>query len=509
MSDDQVIKEKPSVESSGVEQSSSSQKSLSKKSLERVDVLELSMPDTVTASGGERDSVPPEGGYRLYKARFAGITGLFVLNIVAAMSYAWFGPISNNTAQEFGFTLDQVNWLGIVVALIYLPAALFIPHIVSKWHIRRCCEIGAVALILGGWIRYAGTAKSLSPASAYALIFIGQVFSAIAQPMYQVLGPKYSETWFDLSGRTTATMVVAISNPIGGALAQLISPLTGTTRNSILVLAILSTAVTPFILLIGTAPPTPPTYAASKPPLGLKSLFLAMLGKASTTQGTMSGRERIDFAIIVLVFGTLVAATSTFSVLSAQLVQPFGYSADQAGFLGACLLLTGIVSAIITAPLFDRVFTHHLAMTTKAFVPITAVAWFSLIWAIKRNNLAGLFVIMTIIGVSSVTMLPVALELACEVTRNPDASSALLWFMGNLLGVVWILSQQALRAGPDANPPLNLRRASIFHGAWVLTAAVSVFFIRGRQTRKELDEEKKNEADQREGGEELAPTSPA
>lgn len=51
--------------------------------------------------------------------------------------------------------------------------------------------------------------------------------------------------------------------------------------------------------------------------------------------------------------------------------------------MGACLLLTGMAAAVVTAPLFDRVFTYHLARTAKYFVPCVAVGWFSLIWAGK------------------------------------------------------------------------------------------------------------------------------
>lgn len=65
--------------------------------------------------------------------------------------------------------------------------------------------------------------------------------------------------------------------------------------------------------------------------------------------------------------------------------QPVGYSSDESGFLGACLLLSGIVAAIVTAPLFDRVFTHHLALTTKLMVPVVGGAWLSLIWAGKED----------------------------------------------------------------------------------------------------------------------------
>lgn len=38
-----------------------------------------------------------------------------------------------------------------------------------------------------------------------------------------------------------------------------------------------------------------------------------------------------------------------------------------------------------------------------------------------------LFVIFGIIGMCSVPMLPVGMELACELTRNTDGSAAIVW----------------------------------------------------------------------------------
>jgi len=294
--------------------------------------------------------------------------------------------------------------------------------------------------------------------------------------------------WFDLKGRTTATMVVAISNPIGGALGQLISPLVVDTRNSILVLGVISTAVAPFVFLIGNSPPTQPTYAGSKMSPPLRSLLRAMIGLSMTQDSYMVFRERIDFAIITLIFGALVAATIGFGILTAQILQPVGYSEEVAGFMGAGLLLAGIIAAAVTAPLFDRVFTHHLAMTSKALVPVLGCTWLSLIWAVRPDNTAALFVILAVIGICSITMIPIALELGCEVTRNADGSSAILWFTGNLFGIIFILSMNALRAGADADPPLNMRRALIFNGTFVLVATSVIFFMRGKQTRKERDE---------------------
>jgi len=233
-----------------------------------------------------------------------------------------------------------------------------------------------------------------------------------------------------------------------------------------------------------------PAYAGSKPSPSLASFLRAIFGLRTSEDSYMTIRERFDFAIVTLIFGAIVGGTNTFAILSAQIMEPVGYTSDQSGFLGACLLLTGIIAAIVTAPLFDRVFTHRLAFTSKILVPIVGGAWLSLIWAVKPHNLGGLFAIMTILGVCSVTMLPVGLELGCELTRNANASAAVLWFTGNLFGVMFVLSESALRAGPDASPPLNMRRALILNGVIVMFSTCTVFLLNGRQARKEQDEQK-------------------
>ncbi|EPQ51930.1 MFS general substrate transporter [Gloeophyllum trabeum ATCC 11539] len=428
--------------------------------------------------------------YRLYKQRFVGLAAIFFLNVVAGMAWPWFGPISNQTSIEYGISLDSVNWLSNTYAIVYVPAAIVVPVLVARYGLRTSCIIATISLFVSAWVRYGSTPRSLSPDSAYALLTIGQAMAAFAASVFQVIGPRYSETWFDLSGRTTATMVVAIANPIGSALGQLISPIAGTTRQSILILGIICTAVTPAALGIGSAPPTPPTYTASQQALTLTSLLRAIVGKERIgAPAYMTVRERVDFAILIIVFGVLVAVTNTFSILSDQYMSPVGYSSDLSGLMGATLLIAGIVAAVVTAPLFDRVLTHHLSTTVRVSLPIMAAAWLSLIWAVKPHNAGALFAIMAVLGATSITMLPVALELGCELTRNADSSSALLWASGNLFSVVFILSEGALRAGPDANPPYNMRRALIFNGAFVWGAIAFGIPFKGQQTRRALDEQ--------------------
>lgn len=436
----------------------------------------------------EISPVPPTE-YRLYKRRFSGLLGFIILGLVTGMQWSWFGPITNNVADDFHISVTQVNWLGNIMSCIYVPASIFIPVICSRYGIRRCTDVGGAMLLVSAWVRYAGTINSLSPQSAYALLILGQFFAGFAQPVFQVLGPIYSEKWFDLNGRTTATMLIAIANPIGSALGQLLSPIVGTTRQSILVLGIISTVAVPAVLLISDCPPSPPTYSGSKPSLSLSSLCRALFGLPVPQEAYLARRERIDFLITTLIFGSLVGATISMSVLSAQWFQPAGYSATTAGLLGASLMLAGIVSAVVTAPLFDRVFTHRIGLALKTLVPIVSLAWLSLIWAVRPNNIAALFAIMVIIGTGSMTMLPIALELGVELTRNADGSASILWCSGNAFGIVMILGEGALRAPSTANPPYNMHSALILHGCIIVVVGSLVFFVRGKQVRREADEE--------------------
>ncbi|KAH9922288.1 MFS general substrate transporter [Epithele typhae] len=455
------------------------------------DVLEPAKESTVEAQ-------PVDGPqeYRLYKRRWIGLVALVLLNIVSGLLLVWFGPIANDVVDEFGFTLDEVNWLGNVINLIYLPCAFVLPYLYGRLGIRGTAYIGAVLFVLSAWVRYAGTAKSLSVRSSYALILIGQLIAGFTLPIFQIIVPSYSERWFDLKGRTTATMVMSLANPVGNALGQLIPPLVGSPRTGLLVMAIIFTVAAPIVFFVGERPPIPPTFAGSHTYAPtITDLGNAMLGKTPSDRHLyMTPRQRLDFGAIVILFGVLVGVVNAFGILTGQQLEPYGYSSDDAGIMGAVLLLAGLLGAAITSPLFDRVLTHHLALSAKVCLPIMAACWLSLIWEIKPNNTTSLYIILVILGATSLTLLPVVLELAVELTRNAEGSSAVLWFSANLCSLAFVLIEGALRAGTDASPPQNMHRAIVFQGAVVASALALVYLVEGKQTRRAADEQARDGA---------------
>ncbi|KIP11082.1 hypothetical protein PHLGIDRAFT_64606 [Phlebiopsis gigantea 11061_1 CR5-6] len=440
---------------------------------------------------------PHVESYRMYPQRFVGMFGLAILTAVGGLAHPWFGPIADVASTEFRFSLNAINWLGIAVSIAFLPSAILVPHVCKRFGIRITCCAGSCLLVLSGWIRYSGTIKSLSPAAAYALIVIGQILAGAAAPLFQVLGPRYSENWFDLKGRTTATMIFSIASPVGGAIAGLVSPRGSSATASILILAIIYTVAAPFALLVGDAPPTPPTYAASRENPTFSSFVRALRGREPKGRPTyMSIRERFDFAILTLNYGVISGVVTAFTILSSQNLKPYGYSGSTAGLLSATLLISGLVCALGVAPLFDRVLTRHLALTTKIFIPILGAIWLGLIWAVKPGDTGALFAMVAIIGACSIPLVPVAIELTAEITRNASGGTAVLVFAANAMTVVCVLVEGALRAGPNANPPNNTHRAIIFQGVLVMSLVPTIFGLKGKQARREMDERKNAEVEQ-------------
>ncbi|THH01887.1 hypothetical protein EW145_g6842 [Phellinidium pouzarii] len=491
---------------------------------------------SVALVGTQPDSEPrlPHLPYRLYKMRYVGVVGIVALNVVAGMNLPWFGPIANGTSDAFGISLDEVNWLGNIVGVTYLVVAPLVPIVCSRYEANPNLTmsipptqflIGTLFLIASAWVRFAGTTHSLSPRGAYALLIIGQVLvlgiiSTAVSPFVLLIVSKPPTPPYGIaySGSQPSPHFLTTLRAIFGLLPR--PAYDGEGVGTLL-------SEVPFC----TSPPLIVTSASHKAEndeqrLGLESSITSTLKKSAqdeqvdtqawetngdtenttpcrasgnqvrrgrdfkferTLDGYMTLRERIDFAILSIVFGVLLAGVNTFSLLSNEILEPYGYSEDTAGFMGAALLLSGLAAAFITAPLFDRIFTHHLGRAVRIFSPPIAAAWLALIWAARENNAVALYALLILIGVCSLSTLPVALELGCELTRNSEASSAILWFSGNLCGIIFILVMSALRAPASASPPLNMHRALVFNGVTIFATTMSIFLFRGRQRRRERD----------------------
>jgi len=150
--------------------------------------------------------------------------------------------------------------------------------------------------------------------------------------------------------------------------------------------------------------------------------------------------------MIAIPFFVYVALFNSVSSLINQILQPYSFTETDAGIAGALLIVVGLVASAITSPIIDRTKTFLLAI--KVCVPIIAACYLAFVWAPQTRSLAAPYVLLSVLGAASFSLVPVVLEYLIEITHpiSPEISSTICWSGGQLLGGIFILISDALRA---------------------------------------------------------------
>ena len=131
--------------------------------------------------------------------------------------------------------------------------------------LRQAVLLGALFNALGAWVRYVGDFSS----SRLVFLFIGQILSAMAQPVILDCPTMLAATWFGENERATANMIASIANPVGVALGSFFPPIivdNPDTDMRMMLLYFSFPATAGLILsffLLQNRPPTPPSASAT------------------------------------------------------------------------------------------------------------------------------------------------------------------------------------------------------------------------------------------------------
>ena len=310
----------------------------------------------------------------------------------------------------------------------------------------------------------------------------GQILIGLAQPFVLSAPTRYSDLWFSPRGRVSATAIASLANPFGGALGQLISPLFVNSPTDlpdmILYIAIISSVATIPSFFIPSRPPTPVSPSSNH-------TYPSITSQVSTLV-----RQPV-FWLLCIPFAVYVGFFNSFSSLLTQILTPYGFSETQGGIAGALLIVVGLVTAAVTAPLIDR--SKRYLLLIKAFAPVIALCYLLFIWAPSSSTIAYAYVVCAVLGAASFSLLPVALEWLVEATWpvGPEVGSCFCWAGGQALGGIFIIISGALE-DTTGDPPNNLQKALIFQ-AVIAIAAVPMLFCLGvvgeqiRTRRLEVD----------------------
>lgn len=305
-------------------------------------------------------------------------------------------------------------------------------------------------MLVGNWIRFAGSYSANG--GNFGVVMAGQILTGLAQPFVLSAPTRYSDMWFTERGRITATAVASLANPFGGAIIQLIVPavvdVPSSMSTGVLIVAIVATVFAIPSIFLPAMPPTPPGLSGNTPKLSLRASLRALNTR--------------EIWLLLVPYAIFVGSFNSISSLLNQILMPYGFTSDEAGIAGALLIVVGLVASAIASPVIDRKKTFLLA--SKTLVPIIALSYVVFIFMPGAGSLAGPCVVLAVLGASSFVLVPIALEFLCEITHplSPEVTSTTAWTGGQFLGGIFILISDALKAGPEAEPPLNLFWALVF-----------------------------------------------
>lgn len=150
------------------------------------------------------------------------------------------------------------------------------------------------------------------------------------------------------------------------------------------------------------------------------------------------------------------------------MLSPYGLTDDEAGIGGAVLIVVGLVASAISSPIIDRKKTFSFAI--KLLVPIIGICYLIFIWMPETGSVPGPYVVLAILGASSFSLVPVALEYLIELSHplSPEVTSTIAWAGGQLFGAIFTIISDALIEGPGANPPRHMKKALVFQAVVAL-----------------------------------------
>ncbi|KAL7622257.1 hypothetical protein AAE478_007761 [Parahypoxylon ruwenzoriense] len=387
--------------------------------------------------------------YKVYKRRWFGLVQLTLLNIIVSWDWLTFSPVSQNAAAYYGTTESAINWYStsfLFSFVVIFPVTIYALH----WGPKPSIITSAVLILAGNWIRFAGSHSR--DGGLYGVVMFGQILTGLAQPFVLSAPTRYSDMWFTNRGRVAATALASLANPFGAALGQLIVPFMVTEpadiSNAVLYVAIISSVAAFPSFFIPAAPPTPPEPSGSTPKASLRSSVRLL--------------KSLELWLILAPFAVYVGFFNSISSLLNQIMLPYDFTSDDAGIAGALLIVVGLVAAAISSPILDR--TKQFLLAIKVAVPLIAFSYLAFIWMPGTRSLAGPYVVLSVLGAASFSLVPIALEFLAELAHpmSPEVTSTVAWAGGQLLGGIFIVVSDALKASADANPPFHMYNALIF-----------------------------------------------
>jgi MFS family permease len=372
-------------------------------------------------------------GYRVYGYRWVVLAAFMAVNFTIQMLWIGYAPIIGEAAHFYAVSHLLIGLLAMVFMITFIPMSLPASWLIDTRGFRRAVGLGSVLMGLFG------LARGLVGAN-YLLALVCTVGIAAGQPFLLNAWTKVPANWFPENQRATAVGLVILANLVGTAAGMVLAPVLVESMSISAVQLIFGAAAAlcavAFVAVARERPPTPP----GPPGAEVRALMLDGLKHALTVK---------PFLVYMGVWFVGMGIFNGLMTWVGDILEPRGFTANDAGVLGALLLMGGVLGAVTIAPISDRHRKRVRYMVlglTLAIPALVGVTFASTTWVLFASGF--------VFGFFLVSVSPVGMQYAAEVTHpTPEGTSNGLIQICGQASVVFVYLMSGLKTGSGSFTP--------------------------------------------------------
>jgi cyanate permease len=390
------------------------------------------------------------GEYRVYGYRWVVLAVFMLVNVTIQMLWIGYAPITSLASEYYGVSELAIGVLAMSFMIAFIPLSLPAAWLIDTRGFRFAVGFGVVMMAVFG------IARGLVGAN-YVPALLCTIGIAVAQPFLLNAWTKVPANWFAPRQRATAVGLVTLASMLGVALGMVLTPMLAemmsiATLQLVYGLLAAATAVA-FLTLARERPATSPC------PPGMEERALML-------DGLKHALHVRPFLVMLAVAFVVMGAFNGVTTWVEQIIEPRGFSPNDAGVMGALMLLAGIVGAVVLSALSDRRGKRILFMVIALVATVPGMLGVAFV-----SSTLLLYTFAAFLGFFLVAVLPLGMQYAAEITNpTPEGTSNGLIQLCGQVSVVYVYVMAALRTGDGSfTVSLLLSAALLAAGAVVVS----------------------------------------
>ncbi len=371
--------------------------------------------------------------YKLYGYRWVVLAAFMFINLTIQILWIAFAPITGPAAAYYGVSDFQIGLLSMVFMIAFIPLSVPVSWLIDTYGFRLAVGIGAGLMGVFGLLRgFAGT--------NYTLVLWSTIGIAAAQPFLLNAWTTIPAKWFPVGSRATMVGLVTLSSLVGTALGMVLTPIL-TESLSIATVQIIYGGVAAFssvlfLLLARENPPTPPCAPGD----ATRALMLDGLKHALKI-------KPFWFYLIASFIG--LGLFNGLTTWVEAIIRPRGFTPNDAGTLGALMIVGGLVGAVLLPALSDKMRKRQIFLMIAFLGAIPGLLGMTF-----ATSPVLLFASAVVLGFFLVSAMPIGMQYSAEITYpTPEGTSNGLIQLFGQAAVVFVYVMEAMKTSDGSFTP--------------------------------------------------------